>query len=268
MCHEIFDLQCFSWFEPIWAPDKQAEVFSILLRYSITKFEKVHTITAHTLTTHWHPRPTLIPSPHTHPLTTHSHNRTLITHTLITHTLTLTTHTHTYHTHSITTHTQHTNSPHWPPTTHNHYITLSRHYTRIHYTLSSQMLTTQLTHHTTHLPHIILNHYSLTSHHSLATYSPLNQYSRPQVPKTIKIRRRQILFEGHSVFAFDFAVLFRMLMIRFPKYETFETFFRMQKAVSQNMKFRVTRRIFSRNTKLISHEILENYVWKELECQP
>ena len=33
-----------SWFEPIWAPDKQANVFSnsvsILLRYSITKFEK------------------------------------------------------------------------------------------------------------------------------------------------------------------------------------------------------------------------------------
>ena len=28
MCHEIFDLQFFSWFEPIWAPDKQAKVFS------------------------------------------------------------------------------------------------------------------------------------------------------------------------------------------------------------------------------------------------
>ena len=28
MCHEISDLQFFSWFEPIWAPDKQAKVFS------------------------------------------------------------------------------------------------------------------------------------------------------------------------------------------------------------------------------------------------
>ena len=26
--HEIFDLQFFSWLEPIWAPDKQAKVFS------------------------------------------------------------------------------------------------------------------------------------------------------------------------------------------------------------------------------------------------
>ena len=45
VCHEIFDLQFFSWFKPIWAPDKQAKkVFSnsvsILPRYSITKFEK------------------------------------------------------------------------------------------------------------------------------------------------------------------------------------------------------------------------------------
>ena len=28
VCHEIFDLQFFSWFKPIWAPDKQAKVFS------------------------------------------------------------------------------------------------------------------------------------------------------------------------------------------------------------------------------------------------
>ena len=34
MCHEIFYLQFFSWFEPIWAPDKQASV-SISSRYSI-----------------------------------------------------------------------------------------------------------------------------------------------------------------------------------------------------------------------------------------
>ena len=44
MCHNIFDLHFFSWFKPIWAPDKQAKVFSnsvsILPRYSITKFEK------------------------------------------------------------------------------------------------------------------------------------------------------------------------------------------------------------------------------------
>ena len=44
VCHEIFDLRFFSWFQPIWAPDKQAEVFSnsvsISPRYSITKFEK------------------------------------------------------------------------------------------------------------------------------------------------------------------------------------------------------------------------------------
>ena len=29
VCHEIFDLQFFSWFEPIWAPDKQAKYFRI-----------------------------------------------------------------------------------------------------------------------------------------------------------------------------------------------------------------------------------------------
>ena len=44
MCHNIFDLHFFSWFKHIWAPDKQAKVFSnsvsILPRYSITKFEK------------------------------------------------------------------------------------------------------------------------------------------------------------------------------------------------------------------------------------
>ena len=38
VCHKIFDLQFFLWFEPIWAPDKQAKIFSnlvsILLRYS------------------------------------------------------------------------------------------------------------------------------------------------------------------------------------------------------------------------------------------
>ena len=28
MCHEIFNLQFFSWFEPIWAPDIQAKIFS------------------------------------------------------------------------------------------------------------------------------------------------------------------------------------------------------------------------------------------------
>ena len=45
VCHKILDLHFFSWFEPIWAPDKQAEVFSnsvsISPRYSITKFEKI-----------------------------------------------------------------------------------------------------------------------------------------------------------------------------------------------------------------------------------
>ena len=44
VCHEIFDLQFFSCFEPIWAPDKQAKVFlnSVLIspRYTIRKFEK------------------------------------------------------------------------------------------------------------------------------------------------------------------------------------------------------------------------------------
>ena len=40
MCHEIFHFQFFSWFKPIWSPDKQANVFwnsvSISLRYLIT----------------------------------------------------------------------------------------------------------------------------------------------------------------------------------------------------------------------------------------
>ena len=44
VCHEIFDLYFFPWFEPIWAPDKQGKVFSNLVsfsvRYSIAKFEK------------------------------------------------------------------------------------------------------------------------------------------------------------------------------------------------------------------------------------
>ena len=38
VCHKIFDLQFFLWFKPIWAPNKQAKIFSnlvsILLRYS------------------------------------------------------------------------------------------------------------------------------------------------------------------------------------------------------------------------------------------
>ena len=44
VCHEIFDLLFFSWFEPIWAPDKHAKVlnwFLILPRYLITKFDSV-----------------------------------------------------------------------------------------------------------------------------------------------------------------------------------------------------------------------------------
>ena len=28
VCHEIFDLQFFSLFKPIWTPDKQAKIFS------------------------------------------------------------------------------------------------------------------------------------------------------------------------------------------------------------------------------------------------
>ena len=44
VCHEIFDLQFFSWFVRIWVPDKQAKVFSnsvsIWTIYSITKFKK------------------------------------------------------------------------------------------------------------------------------------------------------------------------------------------------------------------------------------
>ena len=35
MCHEIFDLQFFSWFEHIWAPDKQAKVFSNSVSFHI-----------------------------------------------------------------------------------------------------------------------------------------------------------------------------------------------------------------------------------------
>ena len=42
----------------------------------------------------------------------------------------------------------------------------------------------------------------------------------------------------------------------------------MLKAVSRTTKFRKTRVIFSRNTKLVSHEILKNFIRKKLECQP
>ena len=42
LCHKIFDLQFFSWFEPIRASDKQAKIFSNLVsispRYLITKW--------------------------------------------------------------------------------------------------------------------------------------------------------------------------------------------------------------------------------------
>ena len=74
----------------------------------------------------------------------------------------------------------------------------------------------------------------------------------------------------NRVFSFQFAVLFCFLcqIFRFEKYETYETFLRMLKPVSRNTKFRETRSIFSRNTKLVSHEILENFVRKKLECQP
>ena len=43
VCHEIFDLQFFSWFEPIWAPDKQAKVFSngVLISPRIQIFKKL-----------------------------------------------------------------------------------------------------------------------------------------------------------------------------------------------------------------------------------
>ena len=59
-------------------------------------------------------------------------------------------------------------------------------------------------------------------------------------------------------------------MFCFAKYETYETVFRMLKPVSRNPKFCETSNIFnfSRNTKLVSHEILENCVRKKLECQP
>ena len=57
-------------------------------------------------------------------------------------------------------------------------------------------------------------------------------------------------------------------MFRFEKYEIYETGFRMLKPVSQHTKFRETRCIFSRNTQLVSHKILENIVQKKLECQP
>ena len=42
VCHEIFDLYFFSWFKPIWAPDKQSKVFLnlISIRYLTTKLEK------------------------------------------------------------------------------------------------------------------------------------------------------------------------------------------------------------------------------------
>ena len=43
VCQEILDLQFFSWFEPTWAPDKQAKVFlNLVSRYSITKNGILH----------------------------------------------------------------------------------------------------------------------------------------------------------------------------------------------------------------------------------
>ena len=76
--------------------------------------------------------------------------------------------------------------------------------------------------------------------------------------------------KGTAFFSFDVAVSFRFAcyMFCFAKYETYETGFRMLKPVSRNTKFREARRIFSRNTKIELHEILENFARKKLECQP
>ena len=57
-------------------------------------------------------------------------------------------------------------------------------------------------------------------------------------------------------------VSFRMLMRCFAKYETIETDFRIKMPISRNKEH------FSRNTKLVSHEIRDNFVRKKLEGQP
>ena len=84
------------------------------------------------------------------------------------------------------------------------------------------------------------------------------------------VKKTTISFERNSVFSFNIAVSFRFAckMFCFAKYDTYETGFHRLKPVSRNTKFRETRSIFSRTTKLVLHEILDNFVRKKLECQP
>ena len=73
--------------------------------------------------------------------------------------------------------------------------------------------------------------------------------------------------KGNFIFPFDLA----FSIVSYAKCSVswkYETVFRILEPVSRNTKFRETRSIFSRNTKLIWHEILENFVRKKLECQP
>ena len=67
----------------------------------------------------------------------------------------------------------------------------------------------------------------------------------------------------NSVLSFDVAVSFRLLNVLFREIRNIRNWLSNAKAILAKQ-----RANFSRNTKLVSHEIFENFVRKKLECQP
>ena len=203
-----------------------------------------------------------------HTLTSHTHHTNslhkLTKNTLTTHLpQTLTTHTH--HTHSpytFTTHTNHTHSPH----TYSH-----THRTHTHHTLTPSPHTHSLT---THSPHIIINHHSLTTH------SPVTHYSRPQVPQKyqnqLRTKMRLLLLKDDNFYLKGTVFLYSTLQFRFVSYanvpfreiQNIRNFLSHAKTSFAKHESLRNKAHFLKNTKLVSHEILENLVRKKLECQP
>ena len=72
-----------------------------------------------------------------------------------------------------------------------------------------------------------------------------------------------VFFSRHYCF-----VLIHLLNVLFREIRNIRICFSHKKLVSQNTKFRETRELFLLNTKLSSHEILENLLRKKLKCQP
>ena len=81
------------------------------------------------------------------------------------------------------------------------------------------------------------------------------------------------LFPGCSYLEFDWLHYFYLSGLFLPGIRLYYLLFSLLlscscQPVSRNTKFCETRSSFSRNTKLVSHEILENFVRKKFEYQP